>query len=105
MPALASVMRTLAATGQMALTNYLSQSLICLFLFTGAGLALYGTLERHELYYVVLAVWIAQLIWSPLWLRRFRFGPAEWLWRSLTYWKVQPMRSDVTQVTQVTQVT
>jgi uncharacterized protein len=105
MPALASVMRTLAATGQMALTNYLSQSLICLFLFTGAGLALYGTLERHELYYVVLAVWIAQLIWSPLWLRRFRFGPAEWLWRSLTYWKVQPMRSDVAQVTQVTQVT
>jgi uncharacterized protein len=95
MPALAGAMRTLAATGQMALTNYLSQSLICLFLFTGAGLALYGHLERHELYYVVLAIWIVQLIWSPLWLRRFRFGPAEWIWRSLTYWKKQPMRSEV----------
>ncbi len=105
MPALASAMRTLAATGQMALTNYLSQSLICLFLFTGAGLALFGHLERHELYYVVLAIWIAQLIWSPLWLRRFRFGPAEWVWRSLTYWKKQPMRSDVTHATQATQVT
>jgi uncharacterized protein len=95
LPALAGAMRALAATGQMALTNYLSQSLICMFLFTGAGLALYGHLERHELYYVVLAIWIVQLIWSPLWLRRFRFGPAEWVWRSLTYWKKQPMRSEV----------
>ena len=83
-------MRTSAAVGQMALTNYLAQSLICMFLFTGAGLALYGQLERHELYYVVAAIWIVQLIWSPLWLRRFRFGPAEWLWRSLTYWQLQP---------------
>jgi len=95
LPALAGAMRALAATGQMALTNYLSQSLICMFLFTGAGLALYGQLERHELYYVVLAIWIVQLIWSPLWLRRFRFGPCEWVWRSLTYWKKQPMRSEV----------
>jgi uncharacterized protein len=105
MPALSGAMRTLAATGQMALTNYLSQSLICMLLFTGAGLALFGQLERHELYYVVVAIWIVQLIWSPLWLRRFRFGPAEWLWRSLTYWQKQPMRSDVTRVTPVTQVT
>jgi uncharacterized protein len=96
MPALAGAMRTLAATGQMALTNYLSQSVICMFLFTGAGLALYGHLERHELYYVVVAIWVVQLIWSPLWLRRFRFGPAEWVWRSLTYWKRQPMRNEVT---------
>jgi uncharacterized protein len=106
LPALSGAMRALAATGQMALTNYLSQSLICMFLFTGAGLALYGRLERHELYYVVLAIWIVQLIWSPLWLRRFRFGPAEWLWRSLTYWKKQPMRQgQVTAVTRATQVT
>jgi uncharacterized protein len=99
MPALSGAMRTLAATGQMALTNYLSQSLICMFLFTGAGLALYGRFQRHELYYVVVAIWIVQLIWSPLWLRRFRFGPAEWVWRSLTYWKKQPMRNEVTRVT------
>ena len=91
-PALAGAMRTLAAVGQMALTNYLSQSLICLFVFTGAGLALFGELERHELYYIVAAIWIAQLVWSPLWLAHFCFGPAEWLWRSLTYWSRQPMR-------------
>ena len=91
-PALSGAMRRLAATGQMALTNYLSQSVICMFVFTGAGLALYGQLDRHELYYVVVAIWIVQLIWSRLWLRRFRFGPAEWLWRSLTYWKWQPLR-------------
>jgi uncharacterized protein len=100
-----AAMRNLSAVGQLALTNYLSQSVICMFLFTGAGLALFGRLDRHELYYVVAAIWIVQLIWSPLWLRRFRFGPAEWLWRSLTYWRRQPMVREVTQVTQVTQVT
>jgi uncharacterized protein len=90
-----AAMRRLGMVGQMALTNYLTQSVICMFLFTGAGLALYGQLERHELYYVVVAIWIVQLIWSPLWLRRFRFGPLEWVWRSLTYWQRQPMRNDV----------
>ena len=93
--ALAAAMRALSAVGQMALTNYLTQSLICMFLFTGAGLALYGHLERHELYYVVAAIWVVQVIWSPLWLRRFRFGPLEWVWRSLTYWQRQPMRNEV----------
>ncbi len=77
--------RVLGAVGRMALTNYLAHSVICLFVFTGAGLALYGQLERYQLYYVVLAIWIAQLVWSPLWLNRFRFGPAEWVWRRLTY--------------------
>ena len=96
--ALSVAMRAMGAIGQMALTNYLAQSVICMFLFTGAGLALYGQLERHELYYVVVAIWIAQMIWSPLWLRRFRFGPAEWLWRSLTYWKKQSMRSELTSI-------
>jgi len=100
MSPLSAAMRNLSAVGQMALTNYLTQSVICMFVFTGAGMALYGHLQRYELYYVVFAIWIVQLIWSPLWLRRFRFGPAEWLWRSLTYWKRQPMRSEVTSVSQ-----
>lgn len=90
--ALSAAMRTFSSVGQMALTNYLTQSVICMFLFTGAGLAWYGHLERHELYYVVAAIWTVQLIWSPLWLRHFRFGPFEWVWRSLTYWQLQPMR-------------
>ena len=55
------------------------------------GVALFGMIERYEMYYVVLAIWILQLIVSPIWLKYFRFGPAEWLWRSLTYMKKQPM--------------
>src|SRR5690606_7607579 len=86
--ALPKTRRVLGAVGRMALTNYLSHSVICLFVFTGAGLALYGQLERYELYYVVLAIWSVQLVWSPLWLKHFRFGPAEWVWRKLTYGRV-----------------
>lgn len=88
----AGASRVLAAVGQMALTNYLTQSLFCLFIFTGAGLAWYGQLARHELYYVAIAIWVVQLAWSPLWLRQFRYGPTEWLWRSLTYCRWQPLR-------------
>jgi uncharacterized protein len=80
----------LAAVGQMALTNYLMQSAICTTLFYGYGFGWYGQLERYELWYVVLVIWAFQLTVSPLWLRIFRFGPMEWLWRSLTYWKRQP---------------
>lgn len=80
-----SLRATLAATGRMALTNYLTQSLICLLLFTGAGLGLVGQLERWMLYIVVAGIWSLQLAWSVWWLRRFRQGPIEWLWRGLTY--------------------
>lgn len=82
----------LAKVGQMALTNYLSHSLICNFIFMGWGLGLAGELQRVEIYYVVFGVWVFQLIFSPLWLRYFRFGPAEWLWRSLTYGQRQRLR-------------
>ncbi|MCZ6644589.1 MAG: DUF418 domain-containing protein, partial [Gammaproteobacteria bacterium] len=75
----------LAAVGKMALTNYLSHSLICLFIFTGAGLALFGQIERAQLYLIVLAIWTFQLVTSPLWLNRYRFGPLEFLWRWMTY--------------------
>ena len=77
--------RRLAAVGRMALTNYLMHSFICMLVFTGAGLALLGELTRAELYIVVLAIWILQLIASPWWLARYKFGPLEWLWRGLTY--------------------
>ena len=56
------------------------------------GLALMGQLERYQLYYVVAAIWVFNLTWSPWWLARYRFGPLEWCWRSLTYWQRQPMR-------------
>jgi uncharacterized protein len=83
---------SLGVVGQMALSNYVLQSVIGVIVFTGFGFKLYGTLERHQLYYVVAGVWILQLIISPIWLRHFRFGPLEWCWRSLTYGKRQPMR-------------
>ena len=86
------LMRALANVGQMAFTNYLSQSIICTWFFYGYGFGNYNKLRFHELYYVVFSVWLFQLIISSIWLRYFRFGPFEWLWRSLTYWKLQPMR-------------
>jgi uncharacterized protein len=86
-----AAMRRLAAVGRMAFTNYLAQSLIGALLFTGVGFGLYGQLERHELYYVVAAIWVLQLAWSPWWLARHHYGPAEWLWRSLTYRAWQPL--------------
>ncbi len=82
--------------GQMAFTNYLMQSIICGLIFFGVGFGMYGHLQRYELYYVVGAVWIFQIIFSHIWMRYFRFGPFEWLWRSLTYWKVQPMKKAIT---------
>lgn len=83
------------AAGQMAFSNYIGQTIICNFIFLGYGLAWYGKLQRYELYYVVFGVWVFQLIFSVLWMRYFRFGPLEWLWRSLTYWKIQPLRKVV----------
>ena len=77
--------KRLAAVGRMALTNYLMQSLLCLFIFTGAGLGLVGQLGRAELYLVVIGIWILQLAYSPWWLARYYYGPVEWLWRMLTY--------------------
>jgi uncharacterized protein len=82
----------LAAVGQMALSNYILHSVICAFVFTGYGFGLYGRLERYQLYYVVALCWAVSLVASPIWLRHFWFGPLEWCWRSLTYWRRQPMR-------------
>jgi uncharacterized protein len=78
--------------GQMAFSNYLAQSLMGGLFFYGIGLGYFGKLERHELYYFVGAAWLIEITWSHLWLRYFRFGPLEWAWRSLTYWKKQPLR-------------
>jgi uncharacterized protein len=82
----------LAAAGRMAFTNYLATSIVLTTLFYGYGLGWYGTLSRAQLYPVVAAMWAAMLLWSPLWLSRFRYGPFEWLWRSLARFELQPMR-------------
>jgi len=80
----------LEAAGRMAFSNYLMTSIITTLVFCGFGLGLYGQLERHELYYVVLGVWAFILIWSKPWLAAFHHGPFEWVWRSLVMWKPQP---------------
>lgn len=90
---LAALRKRLAAVGRMAFTNYLLQSLICTTLFYGHGFGLFGKVQRWQQVLITIAVWTILLIFSPLWLQRFRFGPVEWLWRTLTYRKAQPMRA------------
>ncbi len=81
-----------AAAGRMAFTNYLTQTFAMVALATGVfGAPLFGVIERAELVMLVLAVWLVQLIISPLWLLVFRFGPFEWLWRCLSYGRFQPI--------------
>jgi uncharacterized protein len=82
----------LGKVGQMAFSNYLMQQIICGMIFYGFGFNKYGEMARHEVYYVLLAIWVSQIIFSNIWLHYFRFGPFEWLWRSLTYWEKQPIR-------------
>lgn len=92
--ALETIRRSLAAVGQMALSNYLLQSIATSVLFLGWGVGLAGRFHYGQQLIVVAAIWVFQLAISPYWLARHRFGPAEWAWRSLTYWKRQPMHRD-----------
>ena len=87
-----SLFRRLEAVGQMAFTNYIMHSVICTLIFFGYGLNQYAEWQYFQLYLLVIADWILQLIVSPLWLRYFNYGPLEWAWRSLTYWRRQPFR-------------
>jgi uncharacterized protein len=84
--------KSLAAVGKMTLSNYLTHSIVTSIIFYGDGFSMYGKLERFELYYIVAGIWIFQLIVSPIWLKHFLYGPAEWIWRSLTYQKMQAFR-------------
>ena len=80
------------SAGRMALTNYLIQSLICTTIFYGYGLGYFGRVPLRYLPLFVVVIYGVELAWSGWWLRRFEFGPAEWMWRSLTYGRLQPMR-------------
>lgn len=84
----------LAPAGRMALSNYLLQSLVGTLVFYGYGLGLYGQVPRAWQVVLVAGVFALQLALSAWWLERFRYGPAEWLWRSITYLRLQPMRRD-----------
>lgn len=81
-----------AAVGRMALSNYLATTIVMCFVFYGWGLGQFGIWSRATLYLPVFAMCGLMLLWSPWWLGRFRFGPFEWLWRSLARWQLQPIR-------------
>jgi uncharacterized protein len=82
----------IAAAGRAAFTNYLGTSILMTGLFYGWGFGLFGSLSRIELWPVVVGMWVLMLLWSKPWLKRFQYGPFEWLWRSLARWSLQPMR-------------
>lgn len=80
------------AAGKMALSNYLAQSVVCTLIFNGYGLGYFGDLGLVVTMPLVLIIFALQVAFSRAWLGRFRFGPAEWVWRSLTYGTLQPLR-------------
>jgi uncharacterized protein len=80
--------RTLSAVGRMAFSNYILMTLISTFIFYGHGLGLFGCVERTYQLLFVLGIWIILLVISPLWLRRYNYGPLEGIWRRLTYLKI-----------------
>ncbi|WP_434521851.1 DUF418 domain-containing protein [Halorubrum sp. AS12] len=86
------VTRALAAVGRTAFTNYLLQTVVATTIFYGHGLGLFGSVSRFEAMGIVVGIWVVQIVLSVLWLRYFRFGPVEWVWRTLTYGEAQPMR-------------
>jgi len=86
--------RALAAAGRMALTVYLSQSIVMTLLFYGYGLGLYGRVGPSVGLPIALSLFVLQVLAARWWLQRFRFGPAEWAWRSLTYGSAQPWRTE-----------
>lgn len=91
--ALPALRERLSAVGQMAFTNYIMHSLICTTIYNGGyGLGLFGHVDRIWQVAIVAAIFVAQLYYSPFWLAKFRFGPLEWVWRSLAYWERPPFR-------------
>lgn len=84
--------RRIAAAGRAAFTNYLGTSILMTGFFYGWGAGLFGRFSRIELWLVVFAMWALMLAWSKPWLDRHRYGPFEWLWRTLARWEWQPMR-------------
>ena len=86
------LIKRIAAAGQVAFTNYLGTSIIMTTIFYGYGLGLFGFVSRVELWLFVVAAWALMLLWSKPWLSHFRYGPLEWVWRSLARGKIQPLR-------------
>lgn len=90
-----AVRARLAASGRMAFTNYLTTSIVMTTIFYGYGLGMFGSVGRLPLYLFCIGMWAAMLLWSKPWLERYHYGPLEWLWRSLSRWRLQPMKKIV----------
>ena len=82
----------LVPMGRMALTNYITHSIILTSIFYGYAGGMFGEISRAPQMAIVFAIIAVQAVFSAWWLKHYRFGPLEWLWRSLTYWQVQPLR-------------
>lgn len=82
----------LMAVGRAPLSNYFLQTFLCTTIFYGHGFGMFGLVDRGEQWLVIMAVWATQLVLSLCWMRRFRLGPVEWAWRSLSYGQVLPIR-------------
>lgn len=89
------ILSPLIAVGRMAFTNYLTQTLIMTTLaYGGRGLGWYGEIGWPDMWGIIIVIWVLQLLWSPMWLTFFRMGPIEWIWRSLTYGRMLPIRRE-----------
>jgi len=84
--------KIISSVGRMAFSNYILMSFLGMFIFYGNGFGYIGYLDRFTHILITFGIWALLLIISPLWLKHFRFGPLEWLWRVLTYWHYQPMK-------------
>jgi uncharacterized protein len=82
---------SLRAVGRMALTCYLTETVLCTTLFYSYGLGMFGGLSRVQDLLVVFAVWLVLLVMAPLWLQVFRMGPVEWVWRCLAEFRLRPL--------------
>jgi uncharacterized protein len=91
-PSWGSRLQMLAPLGRMALSNYLLQSIVCTLIFYSYGLGLFGKVGAAWGIALTVVIYLLQIPLSQWWMSRFLYGPAEWLWRSLTYGKMQPMR-------------
>jgi uncharacterized protein len=80
--------------GQTALSCYIGQSLIATFIFYGFGLGLYGSIDYLLQLVIVVGIWVLQFFVVQFWMKHFKQGPLEWLWRCLTYFRLQPIQRE-----------
>jgi uncharacterized protein len=93
-PVWSKLLSVLAPVGRMALTNYLMQTVICVIIFYGYGFGLFGRFGAFYSTLIALAIFVFQIALSSLWLKYFRYGPMEWIWRQLTYRKRLSLRAE-----------